>query len=272
MSASRIDGNPSTGLISASVPLISIPRPLSGIGGPLDRSVESCALVAIEMRSTVPLTRCSSTQLRTLGAMNAGHSRFIAATDMRLPATPMSRRGSPLARSTWPDTNSPMSMLPNSPCSMSMRCFSGSSRMRSRNRLSTIGLGSLVAAASTTVPPVTFMLHGPPASRGASSCANNVMRLPPATIWNGTSKARRVESQSSENSARSIVILLRGSSRSTMWPLAPSECARRPCAACRRARCRRGSWRTPEDRARTDRLPAAAPASSLSPAAARSRY
>ena len=36
-------------------------------------------------------------------------------------------------------------------------------------------------AANTTVPPVTFMLHGPPASRGASTWANKVMRLPPAT-------------------------------------------------------------------------------------------
>ncbi len=218
MSASRIGGKPSIGRISAPLPVISIPNPLSGIGGPLDRSVDSCALVAIEMRSTVPLTRCSSTQWRTLGAMNAGHSRFIAVTDMRLPAMPISRRGSPLARSMWPEARSPISVLPNSPCSMSMRCFSGSSRMRSRKRLRTMGLGSLVAAASTTVPPVIFMPHDPPASRGASSCANSVIRLPPATIWNGTIKACRIASQSSENSARSMVILLSGSSRSTMEP------------------------------------------------------
>ena len=53
------------------------------------------ALVAISTRSTVPLSMCSDTQAWTFGLMNDGHSRFIAATDMRVPATPTASRGSP---------------------------------------------------------------------------------------------------------------------------------------------------------------------------------
>jgi hypothetical protein len=50
MSASRIDGNPWTGRISAPLPAISIARPSSGTGGPLGLNVDSGALVAIASR------------------------------------------------------------------------------------------------------------------------------------------------------------------------------------------------------------------------------
>ena len=95
-SASRIDGRPSTGRISAPWPTISTDSPSSGIGGPLALSVDIGALVAIISRSTVPPTTCSSTQARTLGAPKNGQMLFMAATDMRVPATPIASRGSPL--------------------------------------------------------------------------------------------------------------------------------------------------------------------------------
>ena len=58
-------------------------------------SVASGALVAITTRSTVPLRMFSDTQAWTFGLMKDGHSRFIAATDMRVPAMPSASRGSP---------------------------------------------------------------------------------------------------------------------------------------------------------------------------------
>ena len=58
-------------------------------------SVAIGALVAITIRSTVPLRMWSATQACTLGLMKDGHSRFIAATDMRLLAMPSASRGSP---------------------------------------------------------------------------------------------------------------------------------------------------------------------------------
>ena len=95
-SASRIAGRPCTGRISAPCPTISTASPSSGIGGPLDFMVDIGALVAIISRSTVPPAICSSTQARTLGAPKNGQIAFIAATDMRVPATPTASRGSPL--------------------------------------------------------------------------------------------------------------------------------------------------------------------------------
>ncbi len=53
------------------------------------------ALVAMTTRSTVPLRICSETQAWTFGLMKDGHSRFIAATDMRVPAMPSASRASP---------------------------------------------------------------------------------------------------------------------------------------------------------------------------------
>ncbi len=67
--------------------------PSSGIGGLMVLSVATGALVAMTMRSTVPLRMCSATQAWTFGLMKDGHSRFIAATDMRVPAMPSARRG-----------------------------------------------------------------------------------------------------------------------------------------------------------------------------------
>ncbi len=94
MSASRIGGNPSTGRTSTPLPTISIDSPSSGIGGPLVRNVDSGALVAMASRSTVPPVTWSSTQVRTLGVMQNSQSFFMAATDMRLAATPKVKRGS----------------------------------------------------------------------------------------------------------------------------------------------------------------------------------
>ena len=72
---------------------------------------------------------------------------------------------------------------------------------------------------SMMVPPDTLSPHVPPASRGASNCASEVIRLPPDTIWNGMTSAWRVASQSRLISARSIGMRPSGSSRSMMAPL-----------------------------------------------------
>ena len=53
-SASRMAGKPSIGRISAPWPMIWTNKPSSGIGGPLDLSVDHGALVDTSNRSTVP--------------------------------------------------------------------------------------------------------------------------------------------------------------------------------------------------------------------------
>ena len=146
-SASRMPGKPSTGLISAPWPTISIARPSSGTGGPLDLSVDQGALVVIIQ----PLDRAALdmffTQERTFGAENTGQSRFMAATGMRVPATPIASRGSSPEKSRLPESATPSSGLPNSPCSISMRCLRArSTRNCSRKRLRTSGSASLAAA------------------------------------------------------------------------------------------------------------------------------
>ena len=80
----------SPGRISAPWPVIWISKPSSGTGGPLDFSVDHGALVEMSSRSTVPACTWSRAQARTFEATVTGHRRFIAATDMRVLAIPIS--------------------------------------------------------------------------------------------------------------------------------------------------------------------------------------
>ena len=180
-SASRIAGRPSTGRISAPWPTIWTRQAVVG----------HRRAARLEGRPAARWSRCRAVRrcrperaLRPRRAPSArsmtGHSRFIAATDMRVPAIPSASRGSSPEKSRLPVSATPISALPNSPCSRSMRCLSGSIRSRSRTRLRTSGSGSTGAAeASTTVPPETCSPQTLLPSRGASNCANRVMRLPP---------------------------------------------------------------------------------------------
>ncbi len=101
---------------------MSIDSPSSGTGGPLGCIAATVMLVATSTRSTVPLTMCCTSQSRTLGAMNTGHSRLSAATGIWLPAMPSASRGSP-PKSKLPDSamltslvsRPPNSLVPNSP-------------------------------------------------------------------------------------------------------------------------------------------------------------
>ena len=114
-----------------------------------------------------------------------------------------------------------MSLLPTSACSMSSRRLTGSKRPSTAMRLST-SCSSSPRAASTIEPPVSPSRHGAPACAGASACATSVKRLPPDTIWNGAASARRLASQSSVASARSISRRAFGSLASMIVP-GPNE-------------------------------------------------
>src|SRR5215471_15158034 len=142
----------------------------------------------------------------------------MAATDMRVLAIPRVSRGSSPEKSRLPLSATPRLVLPNSLGSRSMRCLLALIRSFSRMRLSTSAFGSTGAEASTRLPPETSSPQTPLPSRGASSCASSVMRLPPDTTWKGTISDCRVLSQSKLISARSIGTRTSGSSRSTMTP------------------------------------------------------
>ena len=217
-SASRMAGRPSTGRISPPCPVSWISKPSSGTGGPLDLSVDQGALVEMSMRSIVPAWTWSTTQARTFEATVTGHSRFMAATDMRVLANPSVTRGSSPEKSRLPVSAMPRSVLPTSLGSRSMRCLAGLIRIRSRTRLRTSACGSTGADASTAPPPEICSPQMPLPSRGDSNCASSVMRVPPETTWNGATSARRLLSQSRLISARSIGTRTSGSSRSTMRP------------------------------------------------------
>src|SRR5947199_152153 len=146
-SASRMAGRPSTGRISPPCPVSWISKPSSGTGGPLDLSVDQGALVEMSMRSIVPAWTWSTTQARTFEATVTGHSRFMAATDMRVLANPSVTRGSSPEKSRLPVSAMPRSVLPTSLGSRSMRCLAGLIRIRSRTRLRTSACGSTGADA-----------------------------------------------------------------------------------------------------------------------------
>ena len=79
------------------VPLVSMSTdsPSSGVGGPFVSNVDSGALPAITMRSIVPPETCSLDPAAHIdGASKVGHSRFITAIGIRVPATPKARCGS----------------------------------------------------------------------------------------------------------------------------------------------------------------------------------
>ena len=68
------------------------------------------------------------------------------------------------------------------------------------------------------VPPERPSCQFGTLSFGGSRCASSVIRFWPATTWNGATSTRRVESQSTLMSARSMFIGYSGARRSMMLP------------------------------------------------------